>query len=38
MAEEKEGRFREIDIGFLAKGGDESFDIFYQTESFGTIK
>ncbi len=36
--EEKEGKFRIIDIGFLDKGGDESFDIFYQTESFGTIK
>ena len=37
-AETEEGKFREIDIGFLDKGGDESFDIFYQTETFGTIK
>jgi HD-GYP domain-containing protein (c-di-GMP phosphodiesterase class II) len=37
-AENEERKFREIDIGFLDKGGDESFDIFYQTESFGTIK
>ena len=37
-AEKEEGKFREIDIGFLDKGGDESFDIFYQTETFGTIK
>ena len=37
-AETEEGKFREIDIGFLSEGGDESFDIFYQTESFGTIK
>lgn len=37
-AETGEGNFREIDIGFLDKGGDESFDIFYQTETFGTVK
>ena len=37
-AEKKEEKFRAIDISFLDKGGDESFDIFYQTESFGTIK
>lgn len=39
MAEEKqEGNFRLIDIGFLDKGGDGFFDIFYQTKSFGAIK
>lgn len=37
-AESGEEKFREIDISFLDKGGDENFDIFYQTESFGTIK
>ena len=37
-AETEEKKFREIDIAFLDTGGDESFDIFYQTESFGTIK
>ena len=37
-AEREEGNFREIDISFLEEGGEESFDIFYQTESFGNIK
>ena len=37
-AESGEENFREIDLGFLDKGGDESFDIFYMTETFGTIK
>jgi hypothetical protein len=34
----KEGNFREIDISFLEEGDEESFDIFFQTESFGNIK
>ena len=34
----EEDRFREINIEFLAKGGDEAFDIFYKTDSFGTEK
>jgi HD-GYP domain-containing protein (c-di-GMP phosphodiesterase class II) len=34
----EEGKFREINIEFLAKGGGEAFDIFYKTESFGTDK
>ena len=34
----EEGNFREINIEFLAKGGDEGFDIFYKTDSFGTEK
>ncbi|MEK9628496.1 MAG: hypothetical protein VW455_05700 [Nitrospinota bacterium] len=39
MAEAKEEvKYREIDIGFLDKGGDEPFDFYYQTESFGTTK
>jgi HD-GYP domain-containing protein (c-di-GMP phosphodiesterase class II) len=37
-AETEEGYFRETDISFLEEGGEESFDIFYQTESFGNIK
>jgi hypothetical protein len=36
--ETEKGNFREIDISFLEEGGEESFDIFYQTESFGNIK
>ena len=31
-------KFREINIEFLSKGGDEAFDIFYKTESFGAEK
>ncbi|MBC8287911.1 MAG: HD domain-containing protein [Nitrospinae bacterium] len=31
-------KYREINIEFLAKGGDEAFDIFYKTDSFGTDK
>jgi hypothetical protein len=34
----EEGNYREINIEFLAKGGDEAFDIFYKTDSFGTTK
>jgi HD-GYP domain-containing protein (c-di-GMP phosphodiesterase class II) len=34
----EEGDYREINIEFLAKGGDEGFDIFYKTDSFGTVK
>jgi len=34
----EEGKYREINIEFLAKGGDEGFNIFYKTESFGTEK
>jgi len=34
----EEGKFREINIEFLAKGEGEAFDIFYKTESFGTDK
>ena len=34
----EEGKFREINIEFLAKGGDEAFDIFYKTDSFGVEK
>jgi HD-GYP domain-containing protein (c-di-GMP phosphodiesterase class II) len=34
----EEGQFREINIEFLAKGGDEAFDIFYKTDSFGVEK
>lgn len=30
--------YREINIEFLAKGGDEGFDIFYKTDNFGTEK
>ena len=33
-----EGRYREINLEFLAKGGEGSFDIFYKTESLGTTK
>ena len=34
----EEGNFREINIEFLAKSGEESFDIFYKTDSFGNAK
>lgn len=34
----EEDKFREINIEFLAKGGDEAFDIFYKTDNFGTDK
>ena len=34
----EDGKFREINIEFLAKGGDEGFDIFYKTDNFGTEK
>ena len=34
----EEGSYREINIEFLAQGGDEAFDIFYKTDSFGTTK
>ncbi len=34
----EEGKYREINIEFLAKGGDEGFDIFYKTDSYGTAK
>ena len=34
----EEGSYREINIEFLARGGDEAFDIFYKTDSFGTTK
>ncbi len=34
----EEDKFREINIEFLAKGGDEGFDIFYKTDNFGTDK
>ncbi|MBC8285276.1 MAG: hypothetical protein H8E32_15790, partial [Nitrospinae bacterium] len=37
-AEKEEGNFRLIDLNFLDKGGEGSFDIFYQAETFGTIK
>ncbi|HIJ49869.1 MAG TPA: hypothetical protein HPP54_02250 [Nitrospinae bacterium] len=37
-AESGEENFRKIDLGFLDKDGDESFDIFYKTETFGTVK
>jgi HD-GYP domain-containing protein (c-di-GMP phosphodiesterase class II) len=30
--------YREINIEFLAKGGEGAFDIFYKTESFGVSK
>ena len=34
----EEGNFREINIEFLAKSGEEAFDIFYKTDSFGNAK
>ncbi len=34
----EEGKYRGINIKFLAKGGDEGFNIFDKTESFGTEK
>ena len=37
-AESGEENFKEIDLGFLDKGGDKSFYIFYKTETFGTVK
>ena len=34
----EESNYREINLEFLAKGGDEGFDIFYKTDSYGTVK
>ncbi|MBT3415719.1 MAG: HD-GYP domain-containing protein, partial [Nitrospina sp.] len=34
----EENNYREINIEFLAKGGDEGFDIFYKTDDYGTTK
>jgi len=36
--ETEEQHYRPINIEFLDKGGEERFDIFYRTESFGSIK
>lgn len=36
--ETEEGNFREINIEYLDTGGEGFFEIFYKTESFGTIK
>ena len=34
----EESNYREINLESLAKGGDEGFDIFYKTDSYGTVK
>ncbi len=36
--ETEDSNYRPVNIEFLEQGGDELFDIFYRTESFGEVK